>query len=108
MTRPQGAQDKYWPDRLLALLSSILLIQERRYTVSLRELEQALDVSRQTVMNWLRVAESMSYVDLHGGQPRALELLPEGRRLAKQFLVLHDVKGWHQMRNELREQYANK
>lgn len=106
MSRPRDAKDQYWPDRLMTLLSNILLIQDKRYTVSMRELEEACDVSRQTIVNWLRVAEEMGYVNLHNGQPRALELLPEGRRLAKEFLGLHDVKSWHKMRHELRKQYA--
>lgn len=105
--RPPGWQDNSWPDRMITLLLAIDGIQQKRYTVSVRELEEACGVSRQTIHTWLRMAEGMGYVDMHNGQPRALELLPEGRKLVRQYAALHDVKKWREMREELKKQYAN-
>ena len=77
--------DGRWPERFAVLLSTIESIQRRRHTVSQRELEAHIGVSRQTINNWLGTAEEMGYIDMHGGQPRAMELLPAGRKLAKAF-----------------------
>lgn len=102
--RPAG-QDDYWPDRLVVLLGAVVSVQGERHTVSMRELCQACRVSRQTIVNWLKVAEELGYVDRHNSQPRALELLPEGRRLIKQFQTLHSVKNWRAIRDGLGQEY---
>lgn len=103
--RPAGIRDQYWPERLITLLNAVQGIQAERYTVSMRELETACGVSRQTIVNWLEMAEQLGYVERHNGQPRALELLPEGRKLIRKFETLHSVKRWHEMRDELRREY---
>lgn len=89
----------------MMLLNAISGIQAERYTVSMRELETACGVSRQTIVNWLAVAAELGYVERHNGQPRALELLPEGRKLIKQFETLNSVPRWREMGDELRRKY---
>lgn len=107
MGRNPGGLDHYWPDRLVTLLITIRSIQEKQHTVSMRELEEACGVSRQTIANWLKVAAELGYVNLHGGKPRATELLAAGKRLVRRYEGLNDVKKWHVMREELRREYAN-
>ena len=80
--RPYGPDGK-WPNRLGTLLKAVDTIQKRKYTVSTQELGEALGLSRMTVTNWLKVAEGMGYVDLHGSVGRALQLLPAGRKIAQ-------------------------
>jgi hypothetical protein len=81
MRKVSETADLKWQRRMVRLLSGISRVQSRRHTVSMRELEQVCEISRQTVVNWLRVAEDRGYVDLHNGQPRAIQLLPLGLTL---------------------------
>lgn len=60
-------------------------------------------VSRQSIHNWLIVAQGMGFVDLHEGRPRGLQLLPKGRKLADKFALLPTIDAWKHMREELKK-----
>jgi Mn-dependent DtxR family transcriptional regulator len=83
--------DDDWREKMRRLLGAISRVQARRHTVSLRELEMACGVSRQTIANWLLRAEQLGYVDRHSPEPRAVQLLPLGERTLQQ-LTLRVVK----------------
>ena len=94
-------RDEHWAKRFLVLLAAIESIQNHRYTVSLRELEKACGRSRQTISKWLAMAEELGYVNLHHGQPRAIELLAKGRQLIRQWAEVNGLGEWKQIRREL-------